>query len=359
MRTKKFLFAIFFCLAGFILVSTQSSQSSVTVKVEIRPATDVVRSGESVEITLSNFTDSKGAKAGRMYPLVVFAQRGKLEGGMSYSGFVPVSGMQGILFFPFSNEKIQYKSPSDCEFRNDFISVYNTQQDDKGHSAFMIMNQIAREEITIICPNSAIVTYKDYYHTARWNSTTTKNIDLKLLINFEKIGKQIPRHLTIKSLKVIRFNGIHNYIAGETKDENRLISVNPGTRGYALQLQLSPDNKRVIAVNFPLIEVNLKWNGTDAIVPPDQITIGPVSVKKKKKTKKKDTKKIKSTMSDKWTRKMEKMKALNSVFGLMSHPDFKVKGGDGVRFVQGGGEFKKKDSHWNKVKIFKWEVWFK
>ncbi len=346
------------CLLLFMSSAVLSQQNMglapVTVKIQLEK--DEVLPGEIIHVTLSGFRDAHGEQSFRLSRIIVTSPVGEIIGGTK------ALGAPGQVFF-IGNGTVEfdYRAPVRCDTKNTFLSIYNSllsvSQERMPLEETEPMDQIGREELKLLCPDYALMEYTYYYHTAHGNTTTTTDINVIIRVDLEPFNS--PNMLQIAGMSVLHCRGLTNYISGDTRDEANVSSFSPGLRGSIVQIQREVTSGKIAAVNFPLIQVSLNWMGSDSIVPPEFVTVGPVTEKSdaEEEAAKKKMKAIRDRGVDTKESRMQKMQTFFEMQGAMSHPDNRLQSGDGIGFSSGGGNVEKQITDGVLREIYKWELY--
>jgi hypothetical protein len=348
------LVCLLLILSSAVMSQQNMGLAPVTVKIQLEK--DEVLPGEIVHVTLSNFKDAHGVQSYSQSRIIVTCVVGEIIGG------TPSVKMPGNVFFVGNGTvEFDFRAPLHCDTKNVFLSIFNSLIAAPAERLPLAetepMDQIEKKELRLLCPDYALMEYTYYYHTAQGNTSTTTDINVIIRVDLEPFNS--PNMLQIKSVNVLHCRGLTNYISGDTRDEATVSSFSPGLRGSIVQIQRDVTTGKIAAVNFPLIQVSLSWMGSDSIVPPEFVTVGPVTEKSdaEEEAAKKKMKAIRDKGVDTKETRMQKMQTFFEMQGAMSHPDNRLKSGDGIGFSSGGGNVEKQITDGVLREIYKWELY--
>ena len=343
-KNNKF-FCVLFTLI-LIVVFTSNGLSKI-ISIKIKPEKEKVLPSEviDVEVFVSYTKDNNEV-------LYIEAFYGDILSENSSES----SEESGRIFYPKEGQRVlkfQYKAPKTLT-NMDFIMVWSAslKEEDNGTMSYKKIKTLKSKEIKLLHPNLAIITYHSFFK----GNSSSGDINIKLKLKLKSGGAKSI--YSIETIKVIKSNGYVIIKHGNRTEKAVLISVNPQNISSIIQLSFDSKGRRITSVRFPIIYTTLNWRGQETFVPEKSINIGPVSKENRKqrdKNVKSGTNRLRHTLSTTEKRK-RRMSAFMNFLKKMNPPDFDVQGGNGIRYVWGGGKAVKQLNNGKKEIRYKWEL---
>lgn len=358
-------------LIGLLLASSGVGAAEEEVwdilpnKVTITPEKTKLMPGEEIDVTLTGFMNPYGVPAVGNPEVGVWVDNGAVWNGHSW-----VDDSDPI--FPIGAGKVLFKYRAPINEATDTIRIYvvvkNVEQvPEEWEVEVGEVIPIGEQSVEITYVDNAKMKYHEYYRNEQGEVPSVTDITVIVGLHFEVLkpdhpsatarlggfGVGIPYRVTSAT--------VHSATGSYTgKDCNfRLVSATPAHWNTAIMVY-NNQSGAIESVKLPLIAAMLNWAGDGDCVPPEQVTVGPVTEWDEDADKKKFDQLADEIEVDMQTQGYpdfaDIMKMQQAIKKVVVHPDYMAKiqisqdhAGNDARFEDSG-------DGWRLQKEFSWEI---
>lgn len=280
---KRVLLTFSMVLFASAVANAQSGSPHYTPsKVTIKPEKTELMPGEEIDLVLTDFVDYGGSFVGEARMVRVRAEKGSiwnLHTWVRDSGYMFQIGSGEIV--------VKYRAPvgeGKDVLRVDVIvtNVHHLRDPTSAEEGDALT--IGEQELEVITVDNGKMKYHEYYRNEQGKVPSVTDITVIVGLHFEILkpdhpsatvplggfGVGVPYRVT--SATVYSASGSYT---GE-KCSYRLESATPANWNTAIMVY-NDQNGAIESVKLPLIAAMLNWVGDGECVPPEEVTIGPVT----------------------------------------------------------------------------------
>ena len=365
---KRVLLACLVVVAMFAFTSIAVTEAQLLPhKVTITPEKTELLPGEEIDIVVTDFINPWDYQASGDTKIGIWVDRGSVWNGHSW---VPDS--EAIFQIGTGRVLVKYKAPPNgFDKIQVYVVVENPDQvPDNWNVEIGEVFPIGEQEFEVISYDNAKMTYYEYYRTEQSGSVSELSIEVTVGLHFEMLMSDLPSSGTarpggfgagvpyrVTSATVLDFSG-----SLRAEDcSYQLVSARPANFNTALTIYSDQNTGGIESVKLPLIRAMLSWEGKKGCVPPEEVSIGPVTEwddDSGRKEMKQLAKEIKIDMQtgDGAPDFSKIMKMQQAIKGAVVHPDYVASTQNGIDHASNKADFSASGEGWSQRKRFSWEV---